>query len=98
MDEYAILAWSDLETIVKDNTTNEVIFMQNWSSKVVSHFPDLNQADIMALFDSADWDATGHQSNERVREYWKYGTSIGVNGTPTAFINGVKMESAPWLV
>ena len=60
MDDYAILSWTNLETIVKDNTTNEVDFMKDWSAKVVAQFTDLKQADILALFDSADWDATGH--------------------------------------
>ena len=36
MDDYAILSWTNLETIVKDNTTNEVDFMKDWSAKVVA--------------------------------------------------------------
>ena len=30
-----------------------------------------------------------------MREYWKYGASVGVSGTPSAFINGVKIAEMP---
>ena len=36
-----------------------------------------------------------HDSNWRVREFWKYGASIGVSGTPTVFINGVQISEFP---
>ena len=29
---------------------------------------------------------------------WKYGTSKGVSGTPTAYINGTKLDSCPMTV
>ena len=36
-----------------------------------------------------------HQTNSRVREFWKYGASIGLSGTPSAFINGVMLDEYP---
>ena len=29
---------------------------------------------------------------------WKYGTAKGVNGTPTAYVNGTKLDSVPTTV
>ena len=36
-----------------------------------------------------------HDSDWRTRENWKYGTSIGVAGTPWGFVNGVMLDSFP---
>ena len=91
MDEYSELAYENLDWVVRDNTTSEVDFMNKWSKTVADKF-GLAQDEILNLFTSNDT----HNSNERVREMWKYSTSIGVNGTPTAFVNGVKMASIPW--
>ena len=33
-----------------------------------------------------------------VRAMWKYAASKGVSGTPTAFLNGVKLDSEPTTV
>ena len=33
-----------------------------------------------------------------MRTLWKYATAKGVNGTPTAFVNGVKLDSVPMTV
>ena len=37
-----------------------------------------------------------HDSNWRVREFWKYATAMGVNGTPTLYVNGVRLVEMPW--
>ena len=39
-------------------------------------------------------DDTNH-SNTRVREFWKYGTSVGISGNPQALVNGVMLEDYP---
>ena len=33
-----------------------------------------------------------------MRTLWKYGTAKGVNGTPAAFVNGVKLDNVPMTV
>ena len=45
----------------------------------------------MALYATDD----AHQTNFRVREFWKYGASNGMSGTPQAFVNGVMLETYP---
>ena len=52
---------------------------------------DIPSENILALYASND----SHQSNNRVREFWKYGASIGLSGTPAAFVNGVMLDDYP---
>ena len=33
-----------------------------------------------------------------MRSLWKYATAKGVNGTPSAFVNGVKLDTVPMTV
>ena len=52
---------------------------------------DIPSEEILALYQPDDT----HNSNTRVREFWKYGTSVGMSGTPQAFVNGVMLEEYP---
>jgi len=36
-----------------------------------------------------------HDSNKRTKANWEYGASIGVTGTPTAYVNGVELNNYP---
>ena len=54
----------------------------------------LNEADIEAVYGPND----SHDTDWKIREIWKYATGKGVNGTPFAFINGVKVDSVPTTV
>tara|TARA_B110000285_G_C14506744_1_gene330547 strand:+ start:227 stop:415 length:189 start_codon:yes stop_codon:yes gene_type:complete len=60
--------------------------MAYWANKVAKQF-DLDANTIQTLWGRND----KHNTQWRMREYWKYGASIGVSGTPSAFINGVKI-------
>ena len=65
--------------------------MRNWA-KLVSHaFNGLFQDDILTLFTRSD----PHWSNWRTIEAWKYATQKGVDGTPTVFVNGIKLSKVP---
>ena len=65
--------------------------MKNWAKIVSNAFPGLYQDDVLNLFSAND----GHWSDWRTRETWKYATSIGVNGCPTAIVNGVTLNKYP---
>jgi protein-disulfide isomerase len=52
----------------------------------------LDSKDIMALYDRAN---DKHNTNERVRENWKYGASIGISATPQVVVNGVMIANYP---
>ena len=64
--------------------------MGSWSKLVSDEF-HIPQDDILQLFTKEDT----HNSDYRTRENWKYGSSIGVSGTPVAFINGVMLDDFP---
>ena len=46
----------------------------------------------MALYDRKN---DKHNTNERVRENWKYGASIGISATPQVMVNGVMVAEYP---
>ena len=90
MDAYSELCYKNLDWIVKANTVSEDDFEQKWSATVAEAFK-LNQDDILALWSNKD----SHNTNWRVREDWKYAASVGLSGTPQAFVNGVKLDTYP---
>ena len=52
----------------------------------------IDTATILGLYNR---DTDIYNTNMNVRAMWKYGTSKGVSGTPTAYINGVRLDSMP---
>ena len=47
------------------------------------------------IYDLYDRDTDVHNSEMKTRAIWKYGAAKGVSGTPTAFVNGVQLDSFP---
>ena len=92
MDAYSELAYDNLDWIVDDTKQSENEFVTGWSKMVNDRFPQISPDDIVALYDRAN---DKHNSNIRTRMLWKYGTAMGVNGTPTAFVNGVAVDDTP---
>ena len=90
MEEYAELTWSEWEQDLAATDLSEDVFEAAWATKVSKRF-DLPENDIKMLWTKQDT----HDSNWRVREFWKYGASIGVSGTPSVFINGVQIADFP---
>ena len=52
---------------------------------------DLDFDEIKSLYSQDD----PYNSDERTRANWKYGASVGVSGTPSAIIDGVKLDEYP---
>ena len=92
MDAYAEFSWKDLETILADKTTSENEFMTAWGTKVAAAFPGVSADDVANVINSSK---DKYQSDYRTRENFKYGSSVGVSGTPSAIINGVKLDEVP---
>ena len=66
-------------------------FAKKWAALIEKSFVGkLKATDIMGLYKR---DKNVHDSENSLREMWKYGASIGVSGTPLAFVNGVKLDS-----
>lgn len=58
---------------------------------MVSSGLNLNSSDLAQVYTNQDT----HNSESRTRYMWKYATSKGVSGTPSAFVNGVLLQEIP---
>ena len=80
-------------TILGMKSTSLEDFEPWWAKQVATEF-GFDEATVAALYSSDD----KHDSSWRIREMWKYATAKGVNATPTAFVNGVKLDNVPYTV
>ena len=90
-DEYAEMCWAVWDTVTADTATSEDEWTAAWAKKTSAKF-NIPESAFTNLWNRSK---DTHNSNIRVREYWKYGSSIGVAGTPVGFINGVMLDSTP---
>ena len=74
-------------------TTSQDDFIPWWSEQVANEL-GLKKEDIEAVYGPND----SHDTAWKIREIWKYATGKGVNATPFAFLNGVKLDSVPTTV
>jgi len=65
--------------------------MKNWAKMVSNEFNGLYEDDIINLFTDKD----KHWSDWRTRETWKAALAKGISGTPTAIVNGIKLNKYP---
>ena len=73
--------------------TSQDDFIAWWSKQVANEF-SLDETEVAACFTDQDQ----YNTSSSIRAFWKYATAKGVNGTPTAFVNGVKLDSVPMTV
>jgi len=66
-------------------------FIKKWSKLVADKF-GFDVATIELCYDRAK---DPHDTEDKLRAMWKYGTGKGVSGAPVAFVNGVKVDSFP---
>lgn len=90
MDQYKDFSYQEQPTILGMKTTSQDDFIPWWSEKVATEL-GLQTADIEAVYGPNDT----HDTAWKIREVWKYSTGKGVNATPTAFVNGVKLDTVP---
>ena len=89
MDKYAELCWEHLDySSLTDESEDE--FVKYWSVIVADTF-NVPQVDIQNLFSKTD----PFNSNSITRFNWKYGTGLGISGTPAGYVNGVKLDDYP---
>ena len=69
-------------------TTSKEDFIVWWSEQVATEF-GLEASDIEAALND-------RQTDLDLRDMWKYAAGKGVNGTPSGFANGVKLDSVPF--
>ena len=72
-----------------DMSTDE--FQKYWAKSVSDEF-GFDGVEVYGLYDR---DTDVHDSESKTRAIWKYGAARGVSGTPTAFVNGARLDSIP---
>jgi len=68
-------------------------FIQYWTTTVANEF-GLDQQELYNLY----FTGTAYDVDGSSRDFYKYASSNGVSGTPTAFVNGVMLDSMPGTV
>ena len=86
MNAYKDYCFAQLNNVLSQTDVSQVDFIAEWTAQVAAEF-DLDQATLASLYESGN----GFNTNSSVRDFWKYAASKTVMGTPTAFINGVKL-------
>ena len=66
-------------------------FVPYWAKQVSDEF-DIDYDAVLGIYDR---DSDVHDTEMKARTIWKYGMAKGVARSPTAFINGVKLDSFP---
>ena len=91
MDDYMAYGFEQQDTVLGLTNMSKDEFVQYWAKQVSDEF-SLDYDTILGLYDREN---DVHNTEMGTRDIWKYGSAKGVSGTPTAFINGVKLDSFP---
>ena len=94
IDQYKDYGFEQQPAVLAETETSKDQFIDQWTKQVADKF-GLNQADLKLCYDR---DNDLHNTEGKLREMWKFGTARTVSGTPTTFLNGVKMDSTPFTV
>lgn len=89
--EYVTLAFDEMGwwSTSTDISQNELI--QKWTQTVA----DKMKLDLDDLRSVYNYGTDTHNSERRTRYMWKYTSARTVSGTPSAFVNGVKLQNIP---
>ena len=88
VEKYAELSWDHLENSQLKNQSVQYFWNNTWTPTVMKAFPDVDETVFKNVITHEDHANT----DSRTRLNWKYGTSNGVYGTPSAFVNGVMVD------
>ena len=91
LDQYKDFCYEQLDTVLSWTDVSQDDFIAQWSQMVAEEL-SIDEQTILGLYDR---DTDIYNTNMNVRAMWKYATSKGVSGTPTAYINGVRLDSLP---
>ena len=87
---YKDYCYTQFDLVLSQTNMSLDEFVPWWTAKVADAL-DLNQKTLESLYSDDD----PYNTNSSVRDFWKFGTSSGVAGTPAAFVNGVRLDSVP---
>ena len=89
--QYKDFAFANQSTILGMKDDSKDWFTQWWSTQVANEFG----YDFDTIYGLYDRSTDAHQTFNNTRYFWKYACQKKVSGTPTAFINGVMLDSVP---
>ena len=90
MDDYRNYCYANYSSVLSQTNMSLDDFVPWWTAQVAEAL-NLDQATLESLYGDDDV----YNTNQSVRDFWKFGTSNGVFGTPTGFANGVQLDSLP---
>ena len=90
MDDYRNFCYANYTSVLSQTTMSLDEFVPWWTAQVATAL-NLDQTTLESLYGPNDV----YNTNDSVRDFWKFGTSNGVFGTPTGFANGVQLDSLP---
>jgi len=91
MNDYLEYSLDQQDSVLALTSMSKDDFVKYWSKEVSEKF-NLNYDTILGLYDRNN---DKYNTETSTRAIWKYGAAKGVSGTPTAFINGVKLDAFP---
>lgn len=91
MNQYLDIGFQYQDTVLGKDDMSKEEFIPYWS-KIVSDELSLDYDTMLGIYDREN---DKHNTEDKTRAIWKYGSAKGVSGTPTAFVNGVKLDSFP---
>ena len=91
-NEYKDFAFENQSTILGKHNVSQDDFKTWWGGEVAKKFK-LDESEVAANYADDPYNTDANQ-----RAFLKYAWAKGVNATPTAFVNGVKLDSVPMTV
>ncbi len=89
-NQYKDYAFANVQSVLALTNLGRNDFITYWTTQVANEF-GLDQATLENVyFTSSPYDVDGSS-----RDFFKFASSNGINGTPTAFINGAKLDKTP---
>ena len=91
MNNYMAWCFNMQDLVLEKTNMSKDEFTKYWSEQVSKSY-NLDYDSVYAIYDR---DNDVHDTEMKTRAIWKYGSAKGVSGTPTAWINGVKLDEFP---
>ena len=91
LNQYKDFCYEQIGLVLSSTDLSDLEFEAYWSSIVANEF-GLDSATLNSIY---SYSTDQWNTNSNTRAMWKSACARGVSGTPTVFINGVKLDNAP---
>lgn len=90
MNQYKDYCFENQNSVLAQVNMSYDEFIPWWTGQVAEAL-GLDQATLESLYGPND----PYNTNQNTRAMWKFGTSNGISGTPSALVNGVLLQTVP---